>query len=110
MKLIDLKTERRTSCLEKTNFTFGIFEWKKEHSHSEPWQKVHRPTNKGNISSLRVTKAVVPWGRAKRNVIAVQYACAFVQNVPQGSKHTENLKSPILSEYACAFLKRVLQG
>ena len=29
VKLIDLKTERRISCLEKTNFTFGIFELKK---------------------------------------------------------------------------------
>ena len=72
--------------------------------------KVHRPTNQGNISSLRVTKAVVPvpsWGRAERNAIAVQYTCAFVQNVPQGNKYTENLKSPCNTEYACAFVKRV---
>ena len=71
--------------------------------------KFHLPTTQGNISSLRVTKAVVPvpsWGRAERNAIAVQYACAFVQNVPQGNKYTENLKSPCNTEYACAFVKR----
>ena len=54
-------------------------------------------TNQGNISSLRVTKTVAPvssWGRAERNAIAVQYACAFVQNVPQGNKYIENLKCP----------------